>query len=81
MPRIKPPPSEQRSVKFKAAVAHNMYLLGIGSMKELAPRLSMSPSGLCRRMKAPESFSAAELYKLYCVLQFTDEQKLLLLKN
>ena len=81
MPKLKQPPAEMRAVRFKAAVSHNMVLCGISNVGELAPKVGLSTSGLYRRLKDPGMFSVNELYKLYSVLRFTDEQKLLLVKN
>jgi hypothetical protein len=80
MPRLKPRPDEARHTRFRAAVSHQMIMYGIDSQEDLSKRCGITHTTFYRRMKDPETFTNGELRKIYNVLHFTDEQRLILCK-
>ncbi len=80
MPRLKLSSMDARHTRFRAAVQHQMVLYGIDTLMDLEKRCGMAHTTMARRMKNPDTFSNGELRKLYNVLRFTDEQRLIMCK-
>ena len=80
MPRLKQNPTDARHTRFRAAVQHQMVMYGIDTLMELERRCGMSHTTMARRMKDPDTFSNGELRKIYNILRFSDEQRLIICK-
>lgn len=80
MPRLKLSASDSRNTRFRAAVQHQMILYGIESLTDLARRCGIPHTTFYRRLKDTDTLTNGELRKIYNVLHFTDEQRLILSK-
>lgn len=72
--------TEIRERAFIGRVKDKMHVYGYDSAKELAPSVGLTYPQLTRRFSKPDTFKPSELYKLYNVLHFTDDERLILVR-
>lgn len=78
MPRLRVSEQQAKTDLFCATVAKQMNLKHIGK-DQLSRLLGMSRSTFWEKMKAPSTFRLGELCQLFSVLDFTEEEKRILL--
>ena len=78
MPRLRVSEQQAKTDMFCATVAKQMSLKHIGK-DQLSRLLGMSRSTFWEKMKTPTLFRLGELRQLFSVLDFTDEEKRIVL--
>lgn len=84
MPKVKfnvPRMSRQEAVarKFKDAVEWQMAATGISDKEKLGSLLNVSETTIHRWLREPGRINLENLWRLYHVLNFSDEQKAILM--
>ena len=75
MPKLRDSPGEKQDKLFKALTVKNMTLCGYNHNNELAIKMRMHEQTLNYKLKDPDKFTRKELRKLFTLLNFTEEEK------
>lgn len=78
IPKLRESPEKARITHFKAAVAKYLALRGI-TKENLISSLHMSRTSFWEKMNNPDSFRVGELRQLYSLLDFSEDDKNILL--
>lgn len=75
MPKLRDTQQEKQDKLFKGLVAKNMMIRGYEYNKDLAPKMHMHERTFNYKLDDPDKFTRKELRKLFNLLEFSEEEK------
>lgn len=73
-------PGEKRAVLFEAAFTQQRRLLKIKNVACVAEMIGVAPASLYGYLRNPEKMQLETMWRIFKVLEFSEEQKSILLK-